>query len=188
MEQLLRRGPSGPLARLRALLAGEVGAEPACLQPDGARALRRHGDAVLRLACAYLHQRAEAEDVLQDALLQYLQKAPAFADEAHERAWLLRVAANLCKNRLSYWRRHPQEELSELLPGREEPQLAAVWDAVGALPARYRGVVHLYYYEGYSTVEIARLLGKKEATIRSLLTRARARLRELLKEGYDFEE
>ena len=58
----------------------------------------------------------------------------------------------------------------------------------GALPARYRGVVHLYYYEGYSTVEIARLLGKKEATIRSLLTRARARLRELLKEGYDFEE
>ena len=146
------------------------------------------GDAVLRLACAYLHQRAEAEDVLQDALLQYLQKAPAFADEAHERTWLLRVAANLCKNRLSYWRRHPQEELSELLPGREEPQLAAVWDAVGALPARYRGVVHLYYYEGYSTVEIARLLGKKEATIRSLLTRARARLRELLKEGYDFEE
>lgn len=112
MEQLLRRGPSGPLARLRALLAGEAGAEPACLQPDGARALRRHGDAVLRLACAYLHQRAEAEDVLQDALLQYLQKAPAFADEAHERAWLLRVAANLCKNRLSYWRRHPQEELS----------------------------------------------------------------------------
>lgn len=188
VEQLLRRGPSGPLARLRALLAGEAGAEPAGLQPDGARALRRHGDAVLRLACAYLHQRAEAEDVLQDALLQYLQKAPAFADEAHERAWLLRVAANLCKNRLSYWRRHPQEELSELLPGREEPQLAAVWDAVGALPARYRGVVHLYYYEGYSTVEIARLLGKKEATIRSLLTRARARLRELLKEGYDFEE
>ena len=49
-------------------------------------------------------------------------------------------------------------------------------------------MVHLYYYEGYSTVEIARLLGKKEATIRSLLTRARARLRELLKEGYDFEE
>ena len=65
------------------------------LIPDAARALRRHGDAVLRLACSYLHQRPEAEDVLQDTLLQYLQKAPPFSGEEHERAWLLRVAANL---------------------------------------------------------------------------------------------
>lgn len=98
--------------------------------------------------------------MLQDTLLQYLQKAPPFSGEEHERAWLLRVAANLCKNRLSYWKRHPQEELSDLLPGRApEPELSAVWDAVGALPARYRGVIHLYYYEGYTTVEIAGFWG-----------------------------
>ena len=90
------------------------------------------------------------------------------------------MAANLCKNRLSYWRRHPQEELSELLPGREEPQLAAVWDAVGALPARYRGVVHLYYYEGYAAREIAQLLGEKPATVSTQLNRGRQQLRTLL--------
>ena len=99
------------------------------------------------------------------------------------------MAANLCKSRLSYWKRHPQEELSDLLPGRApEPELSAVWDAVGALPARYRGVIHLYYYEGYTTVEIARILGARESTVRSLLARGREKLRAVLKEGYDFEE
>ena len=162
---------------------------PASSRPvDWEALVERQGNRLYRAALAVLGDPREAEDAVQDAFVKYLEKQPQFESPDHERAWLLRVAANLCKNRLSYWRRHPQEELSELLPGREEPQLAAVWDAVGALPARYRGVVHLYYYEGYSTVEIARLLGKKEATIRSLLTRARARLRELLKEGYDFEE
>ena len=189
MEGILRPR-AGLLTRLRALLSGPPEDGEHRLAPDAARALRRHGDAVLRLACAYLHQRAEAEDVLQDALLQYLQKAPPFADEEHEKAWLLRVAANLCKNRLSYWKRHPQEELSEWLPApqSEESGLTAVWDAVGALPARYRGVIHLYYYEGYTTVELARILGKKESTVRSLLARARERLRETMKEAYDFEE
>ena len=166
MEGILRPRP-GLLARLRALLAGGPEEGEAPLIPDAARALRQHGDAVLRLACSYLHQRPEAEDVLQDTLLQYLQKAPPFSGEEHERA---------------------QEELSDLLPGRApEPELSAVWDAVGALPARYRGVIHLYYYEGYTTVEIARILGARESTVRSLLARGREKLRAVLKEGYDFE-
>ncbi len=90
MEGILRPRP-GLLARLRALLAGGPEEGEAPLIPDAARALRQHGDAVLRLACSYLHQRPEAEDVLQDTLLQYLQKAPPFSGEEHERAWLLRV-------------------------------------------------------------------------------------------------
>ena len=85
MEGILRPGP-GLLARLRALLAGGPEEGEAPLIPDAARALRQHGDAVLRLACSYLHQRPEAEDVLQDTLLQYLQKAPPFSGEEHERA------------------------------------------------------------------------------------------------------
>ena len=96
------------------------------------------------------------------------------------------MAANLSKNRLSYWRRHPQEELSDLLPAEnEDPRLEEVWDSVKALPPKYRVVVHLYYYEQYTTVEIARLLGKKESTVRSLLARARGMLRETW-EGDDF--
>ena len=189
MEGVLTPPRRGLLARLRLWLAGtsqeDDGTRPL---DDAALALRRHGDAILRLAFSYLHRRDEAEDVLQDTLLQYLQKAPPFSSAEHEKAWLLRVAANLSKNRLSYWRRHPQEELSDLLPAEnEDPRLEEVWDSVKALPPKYRVVVHLYYYEQYTTVEIARLLGKKESTVRSLLARARGLLRENW-EGDDFGE
>ena len=184
MEGVLTPPRRGLLARLRLWLAGtsqeDDGTRPL---DDAALALRRHGDAILRLAFSYLHRRDEAEDVLQDTLLQYIQKAPPFSSEEHEKAWLLRVAANLSKNRLSYWKRHPQEELSNLLPDESEnPQLSAVWDCVKALPPKYRAVVHLYYYEQYSTVEIAGLLGKKESTVRSLLARGRALLRDIWEE------
>lgn len=152
------------------------------------RLLDDFGDSILRLAYSYLHSIEDAEEVLQDTLLQFLRTAPDLQSPAHEKAWLLRVAANLSKNRLSYWRRHPQEELSDLLPAEnEDPRLEEVWDSVKALPPKYRVVVHLYYYEQYTTVEIARLLGKKESTVRSLLARARGLLRENW-EGDDFGE
>lgn len=184
MEGILIPPRPGLLARLRLWLAGSPG-EQAPDRPleDAALVLRRHGDAILRLAFSYLHRRDEAEDVLQDTLLQYIQKAPPFSSQEHEKAWLLRVAANLSKNRLSYWKRHPQEELSDLLLGEsEDPALAAVWDCVKALPPKYRAVIHLYYYEQYSTGEIAGLLGKKESTVRSLLARGRALLRDIWEE------
>lgn len=150
------------------------------------RLLDDFGDSILRLAYSYLHSIEDAEEVLQDTLLQFLRTAPDLQSPAHEKAWLLRVAANLSKNRLSYWRRHPQEELSDLLPAEnEDPRLEEVWDSVKSLPPKYRVVVHLYYYEQYTTVEIARLLGKKESTVRSLLARARGLLRENW-EGDDF--
>ena len=184
MEGVLFPPRRGLLARLRLWLAGSSPDETSDRPlEDAALVLRRHGDAILRLAFSYLHRRDEAEDVLQDTLLQYIQKAPPFSSQEHEKAWLLRVAANLSKNRLSYWKRHPQEELGDLLPEQEqEPELSAVWDCVKALPPKYRVVVHLYYYEQYSTVEIAKLLGKKESTVRSLLARARGLLRDELEE------
>lgn len=63
-------------------------------------ALKRHGRQVLHLAWSYLHSRDDAEDVLQDTLVQLMKTDPHFESEAHEKAWLLRVAINLCKNRL----------------------------------------------------------------------------------------
>jgi len=63
-----------------------------------------------------------------------------------------------------------------------------VWDAVRSLPAKYSEVIHLYYYQGYTTAKIAELLSKKESTIRSLLKRARIKLKVVLMEVYDFEE
>lgn len=152
------------------------------------RLLDDFGDSILRLAYSYLHSREDAEEVLQDTLLRYLQAAPALESREHEKAWLLRVAANLSKNRLKYNAVRRTDELAEELAAEQREDLSFVWEAVSRLPPPYRAVVHLFYQEGYSTGEIAGLLGEKEATVRSRLARGRERLRTILGEAYDFDE
>lgn len=148
-------------------------------------ALKRHGRQILHLAWSYLHSRDDAEDVLQDTLVQLMKTDPHFESEAHEKAWLLRVAINLCKNRLkSPWRQHSQ--LPEDYPADGVPEESlALLQAVSALPLKYREVIHLFYYEDATTAQIAQLLGKNESTVRSLLSRARDQLRVSLKGGTD---
>lgn len=147
--------------------------------------LDRYGQSVLRLSYAYLHNMSDAEEILQDTLVQFLKTSPVFDSQDHEKAWLLRVASNLCKNRLIYDRRRRADPLSETLAQEDRPDLSFVWEAVKALPVHQREVVHLFYHEGFATAEIARIVGRKESTVRSDLRRARLRLKEILKEGYD---
>ena len=123
-----------------------------------------------RTALAILGDPSEAQDAVQEAFLAFLEKAPA--DLERPGAWLMRVLVNGCKSRLRLrWRRPTVplwEELEELY----------------ALPPQDRAVIHLHYYEGYSTQEIAQLLHCRPGTVRSRLSRARERLRRLL--GGDF--
>lgn len=152
------------------------------------RLLEQYGNSVLRLAYSYLHNMADAEEILQESLIQFLKTAPRLENERHEKAWLLRVAGNLSKNRIAYNRLRRADELDEALAAEEREDLSFVWEAVKGLPVRDREVIHLFYYEGFSTGEIAQILGQKEATVRSRLVRGRGKLREVLKEAYDFEE
>ena len=145
------------------------------------------GDHVLRCAYSYLHNRSDAEEILQETLIRYLRTAPALTTPEHEKAWLLRVCANLSKNRLRYNELRRTDELKDELLAENREDLSFVWEAVGQLPERSREVIHLFYYEGCTTGEIAEILGRKEATVRSDLHRARNRLKEVLKEDYDFE-
>lgn len=150
--------------------------------------LNIYGNNILRYAYSYLHNMSDAEEVLQDTLVQFLKTMPLFETQQHEKAWLLRVAGNLSKNRLAYNSVRKTDELNDELIAENRNDLSFVWDAVKLLPENYREVIHLFYYEGYSTKEIAQLLQKKEATIRSDLHRGREKLKMVLKEAYDFEE
>ena len=152
-----------------------------------ADALDRYGNAILRCAYSYLHNMADAEEILQDTLLKLLTAAPHFESGEHEKAWLLRVAANLSKNRLEYNALRVSDELDENLAEEGRKDLSFVWDAVKDLPVQFREVIHLHYYEGYSTEEIAKILGRNPATVRSDLRRGREKLKTVLKEAYDFE-
>ena len=188
--QLLRAGAALFHAAARLFAAKET--SKAAAQDDvsarAAQILDTHGNAILRYAYSYLHNMADAEEVLQDTLVQFLKTAPRFESEAHEKAWLLRVAGNLSKNRLSYNAVRAADELNDELVAENRDDLSFVWQAVRDLPEKYRAPVHLFYHEGYSTKQIAEILQRGEATVRSDLHRGRALLREILKEAYDFDE
>lgn len=158
------------------------------INQQAGRLMESYGNSVLRLAYSYLHNMSDAEDVLQDALIQFLRTQPQLETAEHEKAWFLRVAINISKNKITYNKTRKTDELSETLAAAESEDLAFVWEAVKQLPPKYSEVVHLYYHEGYATAQIASLLSKNEATVRSLLQRARIKLRDVLKEVYDFEK
>ena len=144
----------------------------------------RYENTLFRTALAILGDVPEAEDAVQDAFVRYLEKRPAFRDAGHERAWLLKVTANGCKSRLrAPWRRRTAP-LLDAYPA-AAPEEGTLLEAMQALPARDRAVLHLYYYEGYQTAEIAALTGLREGSVRSRLTRARSRLRQVLKGEYE---
>ena len=161
--------------------------ETVSISQQAAQILDTYGDTILRYAYSYLHNQSDTEEVLQDTLIQFLKTRPVFESDEHEKARLLRVAGNLCKNRLKYNSLRQTDELREELIAEQREDLSFIWDAVQALPVQYREVIHLFYREGYSTREISQILGRKEATIRSDLSRGRGKLKELLKEAYDFE-
>lgn len=143
--------------------------------------IRRYSDMVYRLAFARTGNRSDAEDLYQEVFLRYLTKAPAFTSEDHRKAWLLRVAVN-CANRFhtAPWRKRT-EPLSEALSV-PAPEGEDLWEELRRLPERDRTVLHLYYYEDMTTEEIAKLLDRNPATVRSQLLRARAKLKKLLVE------
>ena len=161
--------------------------ETVSISQQAAQILDTYGDTILRYAYSYLHNQSDTEEILQDTLIQFLKTRPVFESDEHEKAWLLRVAGNLCKNRLKYNSLRQTDELREELIAEQREDLSFIWDAVQALPVQYREVIHLFYREGYSTREISQILGRKEATIRSDLSRGRGKLKELLKEAYDFD-
>lgn len=148
--------------------------------------VRRYADMVYRLALAQTRNPADAEDVFQDVFLRYAEKAPDFSSEEHRKAWLLRVTVNRCRShfRTAWFRRSmPLEAAASAAAPSPENSLLA--DVLARLPAKYRTVVHLHYYENLSTEEVASVTGQRASTVRSQLTRARALLRDMLKGGFD---
>lgn len=129
-----------------------------------------------RAALAILGNPQEAEDAVQDAFVKYLEKAPERLEQPA--AWLMRVLVNGCKSRLRlHWRR--ELPLPETLPA-PGPEERRELEELYALSPEDRAAIHLFYYEGYSTGEIAAMTGQRPGTVRARLSRARSRLKRLL--------
>lgn len=161
------------------------------------RLYETYSDTVFRMAMMYLKSEQEAYDVVQEVFLKLLDRDMKFHDEEHEKAWLLRVAINCCKDEMkSHWwkKRVSLDECDEIRGGLatgDSSSSGAAWEdrqlilaAVRALPDIYKDVVFLYYYEEYSAEEAARILHKNASTVRSRLQKARELLKQSLKEEW----
>lgn len=145
------------------------------------RAVEQYADTVRRICLVHLKNYADTEDIFQTVFVKYLLHTAPFASPEHEKAWIIRVTINACKDLLrSVFRRRtvPLDEAAELPAPPEEHR--AVLQAVQGLPAAYRDVVYLHYYEGYTAPEIAQILGRNVNTVYTRLTRARGLLRQAL--------
>lgn len=152
------------------------------------RAIERHADTVRRLCMIHLKNYADTEGIFQTVFLKYVLSSVSFENEEHERAWFIRVTINACKDLLKNFFRSHTVSMEEVLeqPAEIEQDHREVLEAVLSLPARYRDVVYLYYYEEYTAPQIGRILGKNVNTIYTLLNRAKKILREKL--GGDVDE
>lgn len=148
------------------------------------RVVEQYGDMLYRLCLVALGSRADAEDAVQDTLLRYLQKAPAFVSTEHEKAWLIRVAANRCRDLRRFWLRHPQTGLEEVAGRCAAPEDRAVLEALMTLPEKFRVVVLLHYVEGYSTGQIAAMIGRTPSAVKMRLQKGR----KLLEQAYGRED
>ncbi len=146
--------------------------------------VKQYMDTVYRAALNYLRDPVAAEDVCQEVFIRLYRFGPDFESDEHCRRWLLRVAVNECRRALaSPWRRVEPLENCEALPASADPAGENAFQVMMSLPRRYRVVLHLYYYEGYKTAEIAEMLRLRPSTVRSRLDRGREMLRQRLMEA-----
>jgi RNA polymerase sigma-70 factor (ECF subfamily) len=145
----------------------------------------RHVDTVYRVCYAYLRNAADTEDAVQNVFIKLLTRPVAFESHEHEKAWLIRVASNHCKDVLkSSWSRRA-DLASAPEPTTDDPEPDETLKEVMKLPENHRICVYLYYYEGYNALEIAEMIDRPHSTVRNYLSEARKQLRERLADGFD---
>ena len=154
------------------------------------RIMELYGDSIYRMSYFVLQNDQDAQDVLQETLIKYMQKAPAFQSDSHEKAWLLSVANNLCKDMLRFHKRNRCINLDDLMGSSLEPLTTAGHPSdnseliarIFALADKYKRVIYLHYYEGYSVKEIAHILKISEGAVKKRLERGRHQLRQMIEE------
>lgn len=157
-------------------------------QAEFEKILRKYGDSIYRIVLVHTQNEMDAQDIVQEVFLKFARNASQFQSDEHIKAWLIRVAINMCTDlKRSAWNRKTTELNDECLPAEEfTTGESELYQAVMSLPVKYKDVIHLFYYEGYSIKEISRITEQKENAVKTQLSRGRVLLKELLKGEYDY--
>ena len=147
-------------------------------------AVEEYGDMLYRICLVMLRNKADAEDAVQDTFIRYMQKAPAFSSDEHEKAWLIKVAANICKDMLRQRNRtaeFDEDALNTLTAADEDSHIL---EALTQIPEKFRIVLTLHYIEGYKVNEIAEMIGKTSSAVKMRLAKGRKLLEEKYRKEY----
>ena len=144
----------------------------------------RHADTVYRLCYSYMKNKRDTEDAVQDTFLKLIACGKHMEGAGHEKAWLIVTASNICKNMLKRWHRKTVSMDDCVAANSDAVQTDETLELILSLPDRYKLAIYLYYYEGYSTKDIAAMLHRPPATIRNHLSEARKILKDLLEEDH----
>ena len=149
------------------------------LRPGGdiTEVYQLYGSMLFKIAMVHLGNKQDVEEALQETFIKLMYKSPPFTDREHQKAWLIRVVTNQCKNMQgSLWRRRVirMEDMDEYF---EQPSDRSLMDHVIKLPFKYKAVIHLFYYEDYSVRQIAGILQISESAVKMRLARGRQLLK-----------
>lgn len=157
------------------------------------RAIDKYADMLQRICLLHLKNTQDAEDIFQNVFLKYAMYDYVFANEKHEKAWLIKVAVNECKDVLkSFYKRNilPSDVIEDMksngtwsmsfIADEDDKEKEIVLEAVLSLPEKYKTVIYLYYFEDYSGEEIADITKRSKSSVYKLLSRGRSILREKL--------
>lgn len=143
--------------------------------------VEEYADTITRICYSYGKNYDDTQDIMQNVFLKLMRVNPEFDSKEHEKAWIIRVTINECKDFLkNIFRRHTSLEEAQEIPIEEKEDLSYIREAVLKLPDKYKSVIYLFYYEGYTAVEIAGILHKKENTVYTWMNRARQMLKDMV--------
>ena len=155
------------------------------LTGDCAReAVGNYGDMLYRICLVMLKNSADAEDAVQETFITYIQKSPVFESKGHEKAWLITVATNKCRDMLRYRMRHQTESEAVLMNYAVEKSDSGIIEALMELPEKYRIVLMLHYVEEYKINEISDIVGSSASAVKMRLSRGRKMLEEKFRNEY----
>ena len=146
--------------------------------------IERYGDLLYRLCILMLKNESDAEDVIQETLIKFSRKAPVFENADHEKAWLIRVATNECRDLLRFRVRHPLAEVEQIMVASEDSADSGILEALASLPEKYKLVLALYYVEGYKVEDIAKIIGRTSSAVKMRLQKGRKLLEKIYREAY----
>ena len=141
----------------------------------------KYSDTLYKVCIVILCNEHDVQDAIQDTFCRYLEKKPEFRDEEHEKAWLIRVATNICRDMIRFRIRHPKVAIDEVESTLVAPEQKETLKELLELPVKHKTVIYLHYVEGYPIKEIADILGITESAVKSRLLRGRKQMRDTVR-------